>query len=302
MEVFHSGEREVQKKVGVLKQADSVGRMVQPYIPKSIQSFIEVQPLLAIGTTDSKGRIWASLISGYQGFIRVIDQHTISIQAPFHQYEQLYSHLQHNPNVGMIVIEFSRRIRIRINGYVAALDEGRIIVKTEQVYGNCPKYIQARKEIKRNRNCDLKLEEVRGMRLNKEQRSWINKSDTFFISSANALGKTDISHRGGQPGFVYVVNDTKLLFSDYLGNMMFNTLGNVVENPNTGLLFINFEHGHTLQLTGTSRIIWEMDGTEKAQFPGAERLIEYTINEVTQTNNAHDYNWDFISYSPYNPK
>lgn len=57
-------------------------------------------------------------------------------------------------------------------------------------------------------------------------------------SVANGI---DVSHRGGNPGFVHIVNETTLEFSDNSRNMMFNTLGNVALNPDAGLVFIDFE-------------------------------------------------------------
>ncbi|MGR5960328.1 pyridoxamine 5'-phosphate oxidase family protein [Bacillus cereus] len=71
----------------------------------------------------------------------------------------------------------------------------------------------------------------------KKQQNWISESDTFIIASASSEGKMDISHRGGMPGFVHVINEKTIIFPDYSGNMLFNTLGNIVQNPNVGLLF-----------------------------------------------------------------
>jgi hypothetical protein len=68
---------------------------------------------------------------------------------------------------------------------------------------------------------------------------------------------------------------------DYQGNMMFNTLGNLAVDPRAGLLFVDFDRGNTLQLTGRATIVW--DGSELAGFPGAQRLVEFTIDAVVET-------------------
>ena len=80
---------------------------------------------------------------------------------------------------------------------------------------------------------------------------------------------------------------------------MFNTLGNIAINPQTGLLFIDFERGSTLQLTGRTSIIW--DAKRDRQFIGAERLIEFEIEQVLFIANASPLRWRFGEYSPYNP-
>ncbi|MCK0473730.1 pyridoxamine 5'-phosphate oxidase family protein [Halalkalibacter sp. APA_J-10(15)] len=302
MEIFHSGERKVQSKIGVINKANLVGQMIQPFIDESYQFFIESQSVIIIGSTDAKGGLWSSLICGDRGFIRVINNRTIKIHMMEKSNDVLLTNLKSNLNVGMIVIEFSTRIRIRINGVATILDEETIEVKTEQIYGNCPKYIQSRHIKLNNINETKKLETLHSMNLNKYQRSWIERSDTFFISSSNSLGKTDVSHRGGQAGFIRVIDETTLIYPDYVGNMMFNTLGNMIENAKTGLLFTNFQEGHTLQLTGSSKIIWNLTEDEKLKYPGAKRLIEYVITGVIEKKHALKYQWDFLEYSPYNPK
>lgn len=80
---------------------------------------------------------------------------------------------------------------------------------------------------------------------------------------------------------------------------MFNTLGNLLVNPNAGLLLIDFEQGHTLQLTGKAQIIWEDE--RLTRFAGAERLIEFHIEQVIETANATQLRWKFGEYSPANP-
>ena len=106
-----------------------------------------------------------------------------------------------------------------------------------------------------------------GLALTAKQQDWIQKADTFFVATAHPFRGADASHRGGQPGFVAVVDAQTLIWPDYSGNMMFNTLGNIVSNPKSGLLFLDFDTGRTLQLTGAAEIVWEP--AEVARFAGA---------------------------------
>jgi len=80
---------------------------------------------------------------------------------------------------------------------------------------------------------------------------------------------------------------------------MFNTLGNISVNPGAGLLFIDFENGSTIQITGEAKIIWD-DG-RVAEFAGAERLVEFEICGVVHTRGAVPIKWQFLDYSPFNP-
>lgn len=302
MEVFHSGERKVQAKLGVEKISNSVGRMIQPNIEESYQFFIESQPMVIMGTTDSKGHLWSSSIFGELGFMRVVNNRTVRIHIQEYAKGEWFTHLQSNFNIGLIVIEFATRIRIRINGIARIVADDTVEVKTEQVYGNCPKYIQSRKILSVKRREPTTSNRIGSKRLSGRQIEWIANADTFFISSSNAEGKTDVSHRGGHPGFIKVINETNVIYPDYVGNMMFNTLGNIIENANTGLLFIDFKEGHTLQLTGESSIIWELTEEEKQQYQGAKRLIKYGILDIRENRNSLPFIWDFINESPFNPK
>ena len=69
----------------------------------------------------------------------------------------------------------------------------------------------------------------------------------FFLATADAEGRPDCSFKGGMPGFVRVVGPSELAFPDYDGNGMFKSLGNILVNPNVGMLFIAM-HGKPQRL------------------------------------------------------
>ena len=133
-------------------------------------------------------------------------------------------------------------------------------------------------------------------------------ADTCFISSrslsssvskhvADTAHGIDISHRGGKAGFIRVLDDKTLSLPDYPGNRFFNTLGNLLEDPTAGLLLIDFETGHILQLTGTCDIV---SGPAQADWPiGAERLLIFHLQEWWFRENALSLRWRFGEYSPY---
>jgi hypothetical protein len=89
------------------------------------------------------------------------------------------------------------------------------------------------------------------------------------------------------------------VWPDYSGNNMFQTLGNLTVNPHAGLLFIDFAHGRTLQLTGTAVLQWEE--SRVAQYAGAERLVEFELTQAVEITGGHSLRWRFIAPSPFNP-
>lgn len=74
-----------------------------------------------------------------------------------------------------------------------------------------------------------------------EDRAFITRLDMFFIATVDAAGQPTCSYKGGDPGFVAVVDDRTVAFPSYDGNGMFLTMGNVMESKAVGLLFIDFE-------------------------------------------------------------
>ncbi|MEZ4484763.1 MAG: pyridoxamine 5'-phosphate oxidase family protein [Syntrophotaleaceae bacterium] len=124
------------------------------------------------------------------------------------------------------------------------LETGSFSVKSEQVYANCPRYIQARQwswllnRIGKTLGGKRHAVKCRAATTNR-------LADTFFIASSHADSGADASHRGGFGGFVQVVDDKTLVWPEYNGNGMFNTLRNIHHNARAGLLFVDFDNGST---------------------------------------------------------
>jgi hypothetical protein len=295
---YHSGELKVQTRVGAIEAAHNIGRMIHPVIAHVFVDFIQSQPMVILGSVDSKGMAWTSVLCGRPGLLTVMDEQTLRINALPADEEPLCESLRDDNELGLLIIDFSTRRRLRLNGSVV-LGSDSFSVRARQVYSNCPRYIQARTHEWSNGVAPTSRVAQQAAALNEEFQRWIGKADTFFLASFHPLGGADASHRGGFPGFVQVVDERTIIWPDYNGNGMFNTLGNIIENPNAGLLFLDFEQGGTLQLSGTADIIW--DEERAALFPGAERIVEFKIRKVIKTENATALRWKFVDYSPDNP-
>lgn len=294
---YHSGELAVQKRAGVEVMAERVGRGIHMTMPHIAQQILEAQSFAIASSVDEQGHVWASILVGEPGFLQPIDDQTIqlNLHAPIN--EQVLNNLKSNPQLGLLVIDLATRQRMRVNGTVVNTPDGLILV-IEQVYSNCQKFIQ-RRTISTTTN-EPHIEIIQTDSLTDDQSTWIKEADTFFIASYHPVGGADASHRGGNPGFIHVKSSQRIEFPDYAGNMMFNTLGNIEENPKTGLLFINFSQSHVLQLTGMASIVWD-DANRIAQFPGAERLVEFQVEQVQEHCSALPMYFSLEQFSPHNP-
>jgi len=247
--------------------------MYRSAMPTGVQRFLSAQQLAVFSTRDAQDRVWASMRSGPPGFLRPLDENTLETGGYSHPSDPLLPNLAAHAEAGMIVIHLAARHRVRLNGTAQAYPDGRIVLSARQVYGNCPQYIQARAVIGDREISSASARFSKG--LDQPQRQSVEQADTLFIATAHPHLGADASHRGGRPGFVWVESETRLVFPDYRGNNMFNTLGNIVSNPRTGLLFPDFQSGSALQLSGNARVLW--NDPRMKQFEGAQRLVEFDI-------------------------
>ena len=111
-----------------------------------------------------------------------------------------------------------------------------------------------------------------------EEKDFIENRDMFFLASVDARGHANCSYRGGQPGFVRVLDEHTLVFPNYNGNGMFLSMGNVLETQQIGMLFIDFEQGRRMRLNGIAQI--SQDDPLLNNFADAEFLVRVTPREI----------------------
>jgi predicted pyridoxine 5'-phosphate oxidase superfamily flavin-nucleotide-binding protein len=306
-EVFHAGEIEVQRRAGVERMASRVGNSIHAAVPPVAEEFLAARRWVVLATTDDTERPWASVLSGSPGFVRVLNggmdgsgathPPALALRATPASGDPLAANLSSTEFVGLLAIDLATRRRMRVNARLTSHGDGAIVLRADQIYSNCPQYIQRRRE-----SAGARQQGAPGVRhanaLSASQRDWIAASDTFFIATVNPGEGADASHRGGPPGFVRVLGD-RLVWPDYQGNMMFNTLGNITVFPKAGLLFPDFATGSTLQVTGVASIDW--DAGRAAAVPGAQRLVELTVEEVVEIRGAMPDRLELVDYSPHLP-
>ena len=298
---WHAGERQLQARIGMAERMAQVGaKVIRPYMPDQHRAFFAQLPFLVAGAVDGQGDPWAGVLEGEPGFAVSPDPATLRVAAVPDADDPLRAGMGPDQPLGLLGIELHTRRRNRMNGRIAAWDGRRFEVAVAESFGNCPQYIQAR-DFHFSRSPALRfpgpVRERTG--LADADRALIARADTLFVATYadtdEAGRRVDVSHRGGKPGFVRIDGDT-LTVPDFSGNRFFNTLGNMLLNPRAGLLFIDFERGDVLQVSGRAEVI--LDSPEIEAFAGAERLWRVHVQRVRARPGALALRWRFGGYSP----
>lgn len=300
---FHDGEQAMQARAGVREKLEEIGpRLIRDHMPDQHRELFAKLPMVLLGSLDAGGQPWASVLMREHGLMTSSDAHHLEIHALPQKGDPLANNLRPGALIGMLGIEPHTRRRNRMNGVVAALDQQGFVLKVQQSFGNCPKYIQARQPQMQQGAASEPVPE-RGATLNAAMMDIISRADTYFIASAyrndgagDARHGVDISHRGGKPGFVRVDDAATLTAPDFIGNFFFNTLGNLSVNPKAGLLFIDFDSGDLLYLAADAQIIF--DPQQAQAYTGAQRLLRYTIREAIRLPQALPLRWSEAQLSP----
>ena len=110
------------------------------------------------------------------------------------------------------------------------------------------------------------------------ERAFIEALDMFFLASVDSKGQPTCSYKGGDPGFVRVLDPKTLVFPIYDGNGMFLSAGNIQECAKVGLLFIDFETPHRLRVQGSAAI--QFNDELLSTFHGADLVVRVQVESV----------------------
>jgi len=130
-------------------------------------------------------------------------------------------------------------------------------------------------------------------------RAFIESMDMLFIATADEHGRPDCSYKGGEPGFVRVLDERTIAFPIYDGNGMFLSTGNMLVNPEVGLLFISFERGRRLRLNGTATV--DPDDELAPAWPGAQLVVRVRAREVFPNCPRYIHRYELVERSRYVP-
>jgi len=276
---FHEGELEVQKRAGEEAAAEANSPMLADRLYAGALNFIRQQQMVILSTRDTDGHRWASVLFGPKGFLEPSSRESLHIAVPAEgrdARDPLWQNLEADPRLGLLIIELANRRRLRINGD-ARVTDSEILLNVTQTFPNCPKYITKREiEVELAKVPQAKPKVFGGTSLTAPLQKMIAAADVLFLATGHSERGNDASHRGGSPGFVEVVNKSSLRLPDYPGNGLFNSLGNVVGDPQVGLLIPDFEQGRQLQITASAKILWDQPDRQ-GKTGGTNRFVEFTI-------------------------
>lgn len=297
---YHEGELEVQVLTGEQAIASKLSSLIQNTVPTRALGFVRQQSVIWIGISGMDGLPCSFPLFGPPGFVNPGNKKQIEINLEAnHSIPDLWhSTMLTGKSIACLIIDFSTRSRLRINGVIRKMSETQLIIDIHEAYPNCPKYIRKR-EIQHKPTYSEFTLTASGIKLNEQTKSMINCSDTAFVASTAKKG-ADVSHRGGEKGFIKFFKENKILVPDYKGNSMFNTLGNFQNNPHGGITLVDFNQGYYLQLTGKINIDFHNDSSQVIT-GGTNRFWEMEVLKWYLFKIKSNLEWEHFDYSPYNP-
>jgi predicted pyridoxine 5'-phosphate oxidase superfamily flavin-nucleotide-binding protein len=251
---FHEGELATQRRAGVEAEAGRLESMLDSSdLSDGAARLLASQRFAALTGRDHEGVLWVSPLAAPPGFLRGLAG-VLHVSSAPRDGDPLHE-IQAGQQVGLIAIDFATRRRLRINGELVGADHASLTVRIDQSYGNCPKYIHRRTFDVAGLATPSKHPR-RATLLDPAHQTMIAASDTFFLGTTHPTRGSDASHRGGPPGFVRVDSPSRLWWPDFPGNNMFNSYGNLAVDDEAALLFLDFDTGAALHVSGTAHVRW----------------------------------------------
>jgi predicted pyridoxine 5'-phosphate oxidase superfamily flavin-nucleotide-binding protein len=133
-----------------------------------------------------------------------------------------------------------------------------------------------------------------------DDRAFVERCDMLFLATADAEGRPQCSYKGGEPGFVSVVDKHTIAFPNYDGNGMFLSAGNALVNPNVGLLFISLIEQKRMRLNGVAAHL--DDDPLLEAFPEAQFLWRVRVREVFPNCPRYIHRYELVERSHFVPK
>ena len=130
-------------------------------------------------------------------------------------------------------------------------------------------------------------------------RAFIESRDMFFLATADEHGMPQCSYKGGEPGFVRVVDERTLAFPSYDGNGTYLSLGNLLLNPQVGLLFIDFTSPKRLRVNGIASI----DDSDPllVEYAEAQLVVRLRATDIVTNCSRYVHRMDLVERSRFVP-
>jgi predicted pyridoxine 5'-phosphate oxidase superfamily flavin-nucleotide-binding protein len=131
-------------------------------------------------------------------------------------------------------------------------------------------------------------------------KAYIESRDMFFLATADEEGHPNVSYKGGDPGFVRVIDDRTLAFPSYNGNGMYLSMGNLAKNPHVGMLFIDFEGRDRMRVNGEASI--DLDDELRSWWPEAQLVVRVAAREIFPNCPRYVHRYQKVAASVFVPR
>lgn len=324
---WHEGE----KKMAQMMHTPPHDNPTVPTLSPQLSNHLKIAPLISIGTLDSQGRPWTTLWgSGQKGLSQPLGGGIVGIRTPVTgKFDPVVEELVGKEPTGQVTreegkgrmvsgltIDLETRKRVKMYGRMVAgalgsrddevteheesVAEIQLVLKIEQSLGNCPKYLNKKHIVPGSSKPELVSESPQ---LPQQALDLLKKADLFFMSSAQPEQDMDTNHRGGPPGFLRLQSNDEggavLCWPEYSGNRLWQTLGNLYDNPVAGLSVPDFETGDMLYMTGTTEILVGKDAA--AILPRSNLCVKLIVTAARFVSQALPFRGVPGELSPYNP-
>ena len=133
-----------------------------------------------------------------------------------------------------------------------------------------------------------------------EHKAFIESRDMFWLATVDHQGRPTVSYKGGDPGFVRVLDETTIAFPCYDGNGMYYSMGNLVGNGQVGMLFVSFEKPHRLRVQGVASV--DDNDPLLKDYAEAQMVIRVAVTEIFRNCPRYVHRYDKITRSQYVPR
>ncbi|KAM3450427.1 hypothetical protein MY3296_006096 [Beauveria thailandica] len=322
LETLHEGEAAMRALLRVPLGRNPTAAGLPPHYALRVAA----SPLAAVGTLDAKGRPWTALWGGARGFAELIAPGVLGLNSSVDTaHDPVYQALwggeeavrggvvQPSDGAGKMMaalaLDLESRDRVKLMGAMVA---GSADVKDNKLQmaflvtesmGNCPKYLNRKRLQLREYGEDIEVVRSEQGRILPEQAiKLLDEADMFFLSSTDGASM-DTNHRGGPPGFVRVLkneaDEAVLVYPEYSGNRLYQTLGNLKVNPLVGIVVPDFASSDVLYLSGSASIL--VGPAAAALLPRTPLAVQVTITAARLVRRGLPFCGTSLERSPYNP-
>ncbi|KAJ5467214.1 Riboflavin synthase-like beta-barrel [Penicillium sp. IBT 31633x] len=288
-----------------------------PYLSPRAAFLVREAPLIALGILDSQGRPWSTVWGGAAGFAEPVSESSsiglrTQVDSKYDPVVQALLSANHTTEsagkmISGLAVDLENRRRVKLYGRIVAGslsdgDEGQaqLVVHIQESLGNCPKYMNKKHIVPAQSDPKLISDSPQ---LSAAAIELLSRADTMFVSSSHGATTMDTNTRGGPAGFIRVesndVSGAVIVYPEYSGNRLYQTLGNLQTTPRAGFVVPDFASGNVLYFTGSTEIL--VGKNAATILPRSNLALRVTIAAAIFVENGLGFRGEAGDPSPYNP-